>query len=251
MRCQGSAGAALAVLSGCASLLPAPVPMQSRASHVDATTKARCLMVLLPGFGDSDASFDEHGFIAELRARKLSVDTVSADSKVGYYARGMLADRIDADILSPNTAGYEQVWFTGISMGGIGTLLTAQRHPEIAGLVLIAPFLGDNDLIGEIIAAGGLAKWKAPPKPAVQTKDNYQRDTWRWLQHTVANPASLPLIYVLSGDRDSGFRAHRLLASNLPPERVFRDKGDHDWGPWKRLWIDFLDHSDFAARCAR
>ncbi len=208
-------------------------------------------MVFLPGFGDSDAAFADHGFIAELRARKLSVDTVSADSKVGYYVRGTLAERIDADILAPNTAGYEQVWFTGVSMGGIGALLTAQRHPEIAGLVLIAPFLGGSDLIGEILTAGGLAKWRAPPKPAVQNQDNYQRDTWRWLQLTVAKPASAPVLYVLSGDRDPGFRAHRLLASNLPPERVFRDTGDHDWAPWKRLWIDFLDHSDFAARCSR
>ena len=206
-------------------------------------------MVFLPGFGDSDADFENHGFIAELRTRKLSVDTVSANAKIGYYARGTLADRIDADILAPNTAGYEQVWIAGVSMGGMGTLLTAQRHPEIAGLVLIAPFLGDSDLITEIIRAGGLAKWKAPPQPVVQDKDNYQRDTWRWPQLAVAKPAAPPPIYILSGDQDPGLRAHRLLGSNLPSERVFRVKGDHDWGPWKRLWRDFLDRSDFATRC--
>jgi pimeloyl-ACP methyl ester carboxylesterase len=241
--------AALA-LAGCASLLPAPVPMHARASLVDPTKQARCLMVFLPGFGDSDADFENHGFIAELRTRKLSVDTISANAKIGYYARGTLAGRIDADILAPNTAGYEQVWIAGVSMGGMGTLLTAQRHPEIAGLVLIAPYLGDSELITEIIRAGGLAKWKAPPKPVVQDKDNYQRDTWRWLQLAVAQPASPPPIYILSGDQDPSLRAHRLLASNLPAERVFRVKGDHDWGPWKRLWRDFLDRSDFSARCA-
>lgn len=239
----------LATVASCASLLPAPVPMRSRASRAEPTKQARCLMVLLPGFGDSDADFDKHGFIAELRTRKLSVDTVSVDAKVGYYARGMLAKRIDADILAPNTAGYEQVWITGVSMGGMGTLLTAQRHPEVVGVVLIAPYLGDSDLITEIITAGGLPKWKAPPKPAVQNGDNYQRDTWRWLQLAVARAGSPPSIYMLSGDKDPGMRAHRLLASNLPPEHVFRDRGDHDWGPWKRLWIDFLDHADFAARC--
>jgi pimeloyl-ACP methyl ester carboxylesterase len=241
---------AAGALAGCASLLPAPAPMHSRSNRVSPTAKARCLMVLLPGLGDSDADFADHGFIAELRARKLSVDTVSANAKLGYYARGTLGARIDADILAPNTAGYEQVWVTGISMGGMGTLLTAQRHPELAGLVLIAPFLGDSDLITEITVAGGLAKWKAPPKPAVQNGDNYQRDTWRWLQLAVANPTTPPAIYILSGDQDPAMRAHRLLASNLPAERVFRVKGDHDWGPWKRLWADFLDRSDFAARCA-
>ena len=247
---RGLKSLAAVALAGCASLLPAPVPMHSRASRIDPATKARCLMVLLPGFGDSDADFDKHGFIAEVRARKLSVDTVSANAKVGYYARGMLAARIDADVLAPNTAGYEQVWITGVSMGGMGALLTAERHPEVVGLVLIAPYLGDTDLVSEIVTSGGLAKWKAPPKPAVQTKDNYQRDTWRWLQLAVAAPASPPAIYLLSGDQDPGLRAHRLLGSNLPAERVFRVKGDHDWGPWKRLWSDFLDRSDFAARCA-
>lgn len=239
--------AAVAAFGGCASLLPAPVPMHSVKSRVSPDVQARCLMVLMPGFGDSDTDFDRHGFIAELRARKLSVDTVSANSKVGYYARGMLAERMDTDIMAPNTRGYEQVWMVGVSMGGMGSLLTTQRHPEVVGVVLIAPFLGESDLISEILQAGGLAAWKAPPKVAVQNGDNYQRDTWRWLQGAVRAPS--PAIYMLSGDRDPGMRAHRLLGSNLPPERVFHDRGDHDWGPWKRLWIDFLDHSDFAKRC--
>lgn len=241
--------AILVLVAGCARLLPAPVPMHTRADRVSPTAKARCLMVLLPGFGDSDADFASHGFIAELRARKLSIDTVSANAKIGYYARGMLVDRIDTDVFAQNAAGYEQVWMVGVSMGGMGTLLTAQRHPELAGIVLIAPFLGDSDLITEILVAGGLAKWKAPPKPAVQDGDNYQRDTWRWLQLAVKTPAA-PLMYMLSGDKDPGMRAHRLLASNLPADHVFHDKGDHDWGPWKRLWIDFLDHSELSARCA-
>lgn len=246
---RAAAAAALALVVGCASLLPAPVPMHSRRSAAG-PKRGRCLMVLLPGFGDNDGDFDKHGFIAELRSRKLSVDTVSANAKIGYYARGMLADRIDADILAPNAAGYEQVWVTGISMGGMGTLLTAQRHPEIVGLVLIAPYLGDSDLITEITVAGGLAKWKAPAKPAVQNGDNYQRDTWRWLQLELARGSGARQIYILSGEQDPGMRAHRLLASNLPAERVFRVKGAHDWGPWKRLWADFLDRSDFSTRCA-
>ena len=123
-------------------------------------------------------------------------------------------------------------------------------HIEIAGLVLIAPYLGDSDLITEITVAGGLAKWKAPPKPAVQNGDNYQRDIWRWLQLELAKGGAARPIYILSGDQDPGMRAHRLLASNLPAERVFRVKGDHDWRPWKRLWADFLDRSDFSTRCA-
>lgn len=244
---RGSLALALAALAGCASLLPAPVPMHSEKSAASPNAKARCLVVMLPGFGDSDHDFARHGFIDEIRARHLSVDTVSANSKVGYYARGMLAERMDRDIMAPNTAGYEQVWMVGVSMGGMGALLTTQRHPEVVGVVLIAPFLGESDLITEIITAGGLAAWKAPPKVAVQNGDNYQRDTWRWLQGAVRAPS--PALYMLSGDRDPGMRAHRTLSSNLPPERVFHDPGDHDWGPWKRLWIDFLNRSDFAARC--
>ena len=209
------------------------------------------MLVLLPGFSDSDSDFDKHGFIAALHAHDISVDTVSANATVGYYARRTILDRLEIDVLAPLRAKhYEQTWVMGISMGGLGTLLVAQQHEkELTGLILFAPYLGDDDLIAEIHHAGGLAKWKPPAKP---DPDDYQPEVWRWLKHaTVEAPATSPAIYLASGDQDPHFPAHRLLAETIQPGHLFRTRGNHDWGPWQTLWKNFLDQSDFATRCAR
>jgi pimeloyl-ACP methyl ester carboxylesterase len=236
--------ASAAFAAGCASLLPAPTPMRSRADRLDPKKPARCLLLLLPGVGDDDTDFANHGFIADLRKRNLSIDTISANATAGYYARRTAIDRLDADVLGPNKAGYEQVWVAGISMGGLGSVLLARRHGlELTGVILIAPFLGE-EIVDEIQRVGGLAKWNG-----TSGINDFQRDTWLWLKAASERPGSAPPIYLLSGDQDKFYVGHRLLGATLPPERRFRTRGDHDWGPWRVLWNDFLDHSDFAARC--
>jgi pimeloyl-ACP methyl ester carboxylesterase len=239
-----------ALATGCASWLPAPSPMHSIATRAYPDKPARCLLVLLPGMGDSDHDFADHGFIEALRQRKLSVDTISANATIGYYARNTLLARLDDDVFaSARKAGYQEIWVGGISMGGMGTLLVAQHHAsEVAGMILIAPYLGDDDLIDEIAAAGGIDRWRPPPK---LKQDDYQRKTWAWLKNATEHPETGPKIYLAAGDRDKLRRGHKLLAAVLPPERVFHTKGKHDWKYWAVLWADFLDHSDFAAHCGQ
>ena len=241
--------ASLLVLAGCASVLSAPTPMHTVSSQASPTLQARCLLVLLPGFSDSDTDFDEHGFIADIHARHLSVDTISANATIGYYAKRTILGRIEADVLAPmREKHYEQTWFMGISMGGLGTILVAEQHEkELTGLILMAPYLGDDDVIDEISKAGGVAKWKPP---AVVDPEDYQREVWRWLQHATANPATSPAIYLASGDQDPLARGHRLLATAVQAGHLFRTRGNHDWGPWRTLWAKFLDTSDFRTRCA-
>ena len=238
----------LGLSSACATWLPAPAPMHTRVSLERTDHHARCLLVMLPGLGDDDSVFVDHGFVAALRDRKVSVDVIAAAASLGYYAQRTLHDRIEADVLAPaRQTGYDQIWFAGVSLGGLGSLLMAQDHPhELAGVILIAPFLGDEELVGEISRAGGVDYWE----PGVVEPADYQRETWRWLKAATSHPGTAPAIYLASGDQDKLAAGHRLLAHVLPPERRFRTRGNHDWGPWKMLWADFLDHSDFAARCA-
>ena len=234
-----------ALAAGCASWLPAPEPMHTLSSRAYPDKPARCLFVLLPGLGDSDGDFADHGFIAALQQRQLSVDTISANATLGYYARETLLARLETDVLAAaSKAGYHEIWVGGISLGGMGSLLVARHHAsEIAGVVLIAPYLGDDELLDEIEAAGGLARWRPG------AVGDYRRETWRWLQAATQRPDTAPKIYLAAGDRDKLRQGHHLLASALPPERVFHTNGKHDWGPWSVLWRDFLDHSDFAAHC--
>jgi len=212
----------------------------------EADKPQRCLLVMLPGRGDHAADYERRGFIAELQKRPISADVVVAEALYGYYARRNLVERLKEDVVDPARArGYEQVWFFGISMGGMGSLFWAKREPGVTGLVLFAPFLGDEEVIEEITKAGGPSAWK--PKEPIAEED-YQRDLWRWLQGVLAKDD--PRVYLGAGTTDRLAPAHRLLASVLPPERFFNAEGGHDWPTWSKLWVSFLDRSDFAQRCA-
>jgi pimeloyl-ACP methyl ester carboxylesterase len=220
--------------------------MHTIATRAHADRPARCLLILLPGLGDSAGDFADHGFIAALRKRNLSVDSISANATLGYYARETLIERLETDVLAPaRKVGYEQIWVAGISLGGMGSVLLAESHAsELTGLILIAPYLGDDKILDEIESSGGVAHWKAG-----KATGDYRREMWRWLQGAIARPASAPAIYLASGDQDRLRRGHRLLAEQLPRNRVFRTIGNHDWGPWSVLWDNVLDRSDFAAQC--
>lgn len=233
-----------ALATGCAKYTTAPTPMRSKSDRLDPNKQARCLLLMLPGIGDDDTDFKDRGFIADLRARNLSVDTISANALLGYYARRTIGERLAADILGPNRAGYDQVWVVGLSMGGMGSIVLAEREARaLTGIVLIAPFLG-KDIIFEIEKAGGLAAWDGKSKAR-----DYEHDVWVWLKRATSEPASAPPLYLLTGEQDKFAKAHRLLGAALPPDRQFWRHGGHTWTPWRVLWNDFLDRSDFAARC--
>ncbi|MHB8873149.1 MAG: alpha/beta hydrolase-fold protein [Myxococcaceae bacterium] len=249
-RCQGLALVAALTGAGCAAWLPAAVPMK-KVAYPHASAPARCLLVLLPGRGDGAGTFEEHGFVGAVRARGLSVDLVAADATMGYYFKGILPERLRADVIEPAKArGYEKTWLLGISMGGMGALMSAERSPGIAdGLVLFAPYLGDDALVREIEASGGLARWDPGPLDERFDEETYQRHVWAWLKAAAA--AGRPPIYLAVGEGDERMaRGVRVLAQALPPQQVSRAPGGHDWPPWTRLWSGLLESSQLARECA-
>lgn len=237
--------AACLFLGGCALVFRAPTPMPQVARSVG--TDPRCLVVFLPGFGDGEGVFAEHGFVDALAERRIAVDTISAGATFGYYARRNVVERLEADVLEPawKRRSYAETWLVGVSMGGMGALLVARGDPRITGMLLLAPYLGDEDVISEIERAGGLARWD-PPSPS---EDDWQRELWLWLRSVTARPADRPL-YLGAGETDRLGRGHRLLAGALDFRHIYRTTGGHDWAPWGRLWGDFLDHSEFVQRCS-
>jgi pimeloyl-ACP methyl ester carboxylesterase len=251
------ASAALTALTGvatsaCTLVFPAPSPMRTvaiPASTSDGAHPSRCLVIFLPGFGDSAESYEDHGFIDALRARSLDVDTVSANATFGYYANRTVLTRLHEDVMVPARArGYEQIWLVGTSMGGMGALLLAkQEQAGLAGVYLLAPYLGNEETLGEIDRAGGLAKWH----PTAIAPDDYQRAVWLYVKGLTENPNARPTLYLGAGDTDKLHYGHTILAAALPAERIFRTAGGHDWNPWSVLWAHFLDTSDFRDRCGR
>lgn len=244
--------ALLLTLSGCALVWRAPVPMRALDYPAAPTgSPARCLVVFLPGMGDDAEDFAKNGFVDEVRSHGLSVDVVAANATIGYYSRGIFADRLSTDVIAPRRArGYQQTWLIGPSMGGFGTLFYArQRLPEITGVLALAPFLGDRKLIDQVYAAGGLDKWQGPPRVDKLTPNNYQPEMLRWLQAVSRGQEPAPIINIGFGSTDKLGRADELLAAVLPAERVYRTEGGHNWGPWRDLLRQFLDRGDLATHC--
>lgn len=248
----GAAIVAALALGGCLRWFPAPVPMRSvQWKHPAAKPRARCLVVFLPGMGDRAEDFARRGFVDEVKKRNLAADVVAANATIGYYARGTFEDRLATDVIGPaRTRGYEQVWLIGVSMGGLGSLWYSRLHTDqVTGLLALAPYLGESELIDEIYAHGGLARWKGPPRVDALNEDNYQREIWRWLQAVMRGRERGPIIYLGYGRGDGLARSDALLAAALPPDHTYVIDGDHDWKTWRTLLGRFLHGSAFARSC--
>lgn len=217
----------------------------------------KILIVLLPGAYDTPQDFERKGFVSALRERRIAADVIMADLHFGYYSRGVAEERLHRDIILPaRQKNYSQIWLAGISLGGYGSLLYVQQHGElINGLFMMSPFLGTRAIIDEIAEAGGVRAWQPGP---VEEKDadnprwfddkDHDRRFWSWLksfqEQRAANAAHLQ-IRLGYGTEDRFVASNRLLSTLLPPEHVKTVPGGHEWQPWKALWTDFLDRSNF------
>lgn len=200
-----------------------------------------CLAVLLPGRWDRPESFRDAGFAAAVAGRGLRLDLVAVDSHLAYYQDRSVVERLHLDVVAPaRAAGYRTIWLVGTSLGGVGGLLYLRDRPEeISGVLALAPFLGADEVIREIEAAGGPARWSAAgPAPT----DDVGRELWSWLAPWTAGRQRPPL-HLGWGSEDRLARANALLATALPAERVYTAPGGHDWRTWARLWEQFLERS--------
>lgn len=195
------------------------------------------LVVFLPGIGDLAEDFVRNGFIADLRRHGIHADAVAIDAHYGYYASRAIHTRLAEDVIAAaQDAGYERIWLAGISLGGFGATSFAALHaPQLAGLLLLAPYLGGGELVKEITAAGGIRNWE----PGEVQESDYTRAVWAWLKEEHASPQALP-IYLGYGKRDMFARANSLLAEVLPDTHVHSIPGGHDWRTWKTLWQQML-----------
>jgi pimeloyl-ACP methyl ester carboxylesterase len=230
--------------------MSAPTPLRT-VEYNSPSRPAKCLFVLLPGAGDPAERFRDQGFVEDLQNTNRSIDIRAVNATIGYYMKGTLLDRLEADVITPAKAhGYQEIWLAGPSMGGLGSLLYSRMHSaDITGVLAIAPFLGDRDLIEEIAAAGGLERWQAPPRVDTPSRDNYQRELWRWLQAATQGLEAAPVIFLGYGASDRLSRADSLLAQALPTSRVLLTTGGHEWPTWRRVLGAFLQSPEFATHC--
>jgi pimeloyl-ACP methyl ester carboxylesterase len=70
----------------------------------------------------------------------------------------------------------------GVSLGGLGSIQLKQSLGErISGIVLLGPFLGEEDLIDEIENAGGVQKWRKELSCEPARKEG----VWLWIDELI------------------------------------------------------------------
>jgi alpha/beta hydrolase fold len=211
-----------------------------------ATTEgiAATRVLLLPAAYTTPDDFLREGFVKAARDRALPVDLVFVELKVQHLTDRTILRRLRHEVVLPARAlGCRSIWLGGISIGGFVALAYAERYPEeIDGLCLLAPYLGNHIVTGEIERANGVHEWT----PGELAADDDERRIWRFIKEHRARPSPLHLGF----GRDDRFAAsHRMMASALAPECVDVVPGGHEWPVWRQLWENFLD-ARFQAKTA-
>jgi pimeloyl-ACP methyl ester carboxylesterase len=220
------------LLAGCYRPKPATVPLRTLAMS-QGTADAHCLVVFLPGRGDEPEDFVRHGFPAALQRAGSRCAMLGVDSHLGYFEERSIVTRLQEDVIDPARARGQDVWLVGISLGGLGALAYTREHPDaVKGLVLLSPYLGEDDVIQAVQAAGGLAAWS--PQGASGARDS--RDLWMFLQRLGQPGSNLPPVWLGYGRSDRFAGPDGMLAAVLPAGRVVTLGGHHTWRTWRRLW---------------
>jgi len=227
---------ALAVLAGggC-GLLPREtvVPVPARVDD-PAAGAPRELVVLLPGRFSRPREFEEAGVVRLMRERHPRARIVAPDLHLGYYRDRSAIDRLERDVVIPaRERGADRLILVGVSLGGLGALLYDLERPgEVDEMLLLAPFLGEEEALEEIEAAGGLAGWD----PAPPGEDDFSRRVWLGLRERWQDEGRRPRVWLGCG------RSDRLASSNRLFEREFLGEGEslwleggHDWETWAAL----------------
>ena len=219
------------ILSGCALLKPTATPIASFTYEAGDPDADGCA-ILLPGRGGHPDDFARAGMPRALAESGFAGQVIGVDAHLGYYIRRTVIARVRADVVAPRAD--RQVWIVGVSLGGLGALLYEKTHPgEVAGIVLLAPYLGDDDVIAEIRAAGGLATWD----PGELDPGDFQRELWRWIKQGGLDRVP---VFIGWGEDDRFAAANAMLGTAVPHARTFVAPGGHTWPVWKTLFARVL-----------
>lgn len=229
--------ALLILLNGCF-----PMKLDTREYRLDSMARQKTLAIFLPGRGGSMMDLEQEGILDIIRKRKIPIDIISVDAGLRVYITRTLLQHLETDVMPMVREGqYRNIWLIGNSMGGLGSLLYAREHERnIKGIILVAPFLGDEPIVKEIREAGGLLRWT--PKDTLS--ENYQRDIWIYLKACAQDRTGVyPHLFLLAGKDDRFHESHQLLAAALKDKNVFWTEGGHDWSAWRSTFSAFVEQA--------
>jgi pimeloyl-ACP methyl ester carboxylesterase len=220
--------------------------MRTRLEQAREGLTAATRAVLLPAAYSGPDDFIRAGFASATRERALPLDLAFVDLNLTHLTDRTLLRRLRHEIILPARAmGGQTIWLCGISLGGFVALAYAERYPgEIDGVCVLAPYLGNRIVTGEIASAGGVDGWE----PGELAEDDDERHIWRFIKTHRTHSVSVHLGF---GSEDRFADSHRMMAAALQPEMVDVLPGGHDWPVWRQLWENFLDARLGAARSTR
>lgn len=220
--------------------------MRIQTDCCDPGRRSDTLVVLLPPALASIDDFVSKGFVDVLRQRRLAVDLLLADIHGQHVLDRAVVSLLHHQVLGPaRSLGYKKVWLVGVSLGAYSALLYAAKHAQaidsfLAGLFLISPYPGTNDVQAQIRAAESPSAWIQQQSAS---HDEYDEcGWWRWLIRENTPTEGAVSVYLGIGTQDRFRRGQTLIGGLLPPQRVCVLPGAHDWPTWKALWIHWLDY---------
>ena len=221
-------------VGGCLPFRSAGNPMPTLALSPANVAGSR-IYILLPGMLDKPETFARKGIADIINRIDPQAGIVAADAHFNYYRKQILLERLLEDVIEPaRSQGYEEIWLVGVSLGGFGSVLFASLHPDlITGVLLMAPFLGEEDDLKQVDELKSQFNPDAPGdlKPKIRALIT----AWNWLDEEAPDPTSHPRIILAYGKDDRLLAGIQRLAGKLPQEDVFSIPGGHDWETWGSL----------------
>lgn len=228
----------LALLPSCA-YIPRPTSTPVR-KQVFGHGSGDEMVVFLPGRWSLPQEFEREGFFEIARKKWPNARLVAPDLHIGYYKKQMMTRRLHEDVILPaKQSGVKTIRLVGVSMGGMGALVYDLEHPgEVEEIYLLSPFLGEEEALAEISAAGGLTNWN----PGTPRAEDFSRRLWAGLRTKWLREAGHPKVHLACGNEDRLASSNRMFAKEFLKES---DQtwiaGGHDWPTWSSLFESMID----------
>lgn len=193
-------------------------------------------VILMPGAYQEPEDFEREGFLDAVRDRNLPLDLQFVAPELQHLTDRTVLDTLrHAVIERARDAGCRSIWLGGVSLGGFIALAYAERWlTDLDGLCLLAPYVGNRMITGEVARAGGVRLWN----PDSIADDDEDRRIWRLVRELGVQHRP---VYLGIGRHDRFGHGHELFAEVLPDSWVDRVDGAHEWPVWRELWGRFLD----------
>ena len=223
-------------VQACMPMKDAQSPIKWKRYHT-AQTKTENLLILLPGIRNDLLRFEQEGFFTDIQQYAPNFDVITVDAHIGYYAQKKLIVELHETVILPAKAsGYRNIILGGISLGGYGSLWYNHLYAnEIQGLLLIAPYLGDEHVISSIKSSPSVAVWREQNPLDVE---EFEELVWHWIDEDMPSKQNQTLLAV--GKKDKYYDATNILARYLPESQYVIGKGKHNWRDWRVLWLSLL-----------